>query len=509
MSVNRAILPATLYTAAQTRALDRCAIEEFAIPGIRLMQRAGHAVFAEIVERYPHIRSLSIFAGSGNNGGDGFVIAQLACQKGWDVQLICMRSDPAKSFAEKLQGEAQQAWQQLQAHYAVDELYQQDISIRGELIVDAMLGTGLSGDVRGIYTAAIEQINASDLPVFAVDLPSGICADTGRVLGCAIAADTTLSFIGLNRGLLTHDAVNYCGTLLFDDLKVPAEVYQKISATVRRTTEQYLQRLLPKRPRNAHKGHHGHVLVIGGNRRMGGAALLAAEAAMRSGAGLVSLATRAEHVTASLVRIPEIMAVGIEAAADLQPLLERAEVVIIGPGLGSDAWAEQMLQAALHSDKPLVLDADALNLMVRKNLFDCIAGRDTICTPHPGEAARILDCSVAELSTDRFASVRKLQQRCGGSVVLKGAGSLVCAGDQVYLCDKGNPGMAVAGMGDLLAGICGAMLAQKMSLEEAAQIAVYIHAAAGDYAVKMQGEIGLMASDLCAALPRVINSKHG
>ena len=509
MSVNRALLPTLLYTAEQTRALDRCAIEQFGIPGIRLMQRAGHAVFAEILERYPHINSLTIYAGAGNNGGDGFVIAQLARQKGWDVQLICVGNDSVCGFAEKLTAEAKQAWQllqqPLQEHDAVAEPFSEHAEIRGELIVDALLGTGLSGEVRGAFSAAITQINASGLSVFAVDLPSGICADTGRVLGCAVKANTTLSFIGLNRGLLTHQAVDYCGQLLFDDLKVPEEVYLQVPAAAQRTNKQDLQQCLPQRPRSAHKGRHGHVLVLGGNHHMGGAALMAAEAALRSGAGLVSLATRKEHVTASLVRIPEVMAVGVESAAHLAPLIERADVIVIGPGLGKDAWAQQMLQAVLRSDKPLVLDADALNLMASKALFDPQSGRQTICTPHPGEAARILNCSIDELSVDRFTTVRKLQQHCGGAVILKGAGSLSYAGTQTHLCNHGNPGMGVAGMGDVLSGICGALLAQKLSLEDAARIAVYIHAKVGDYVVKMQGEIGLMATDLCSALPKVIN----
>lgn len=505
MSINRSQLPAPLYTAEQTRVLDRTAIEEFSIPGIRLMQRAGHAVFAEIVERYPSLRSMTILCGSGNNGGDGFVIALLARQKGMKVQLLCVGQN---DFADKLKGEAKEAWVQLQAIDPEYQLYADDIAFEGELVVDALLGTGLSGVVRGVYASAIHKINQSSRSVVAVDIPSGLCADSGRVLGCAVRADLTLSFIGLKRGLLTSQAVDHCGELLFDDLKVPEEVYDRIPVNVFRTTSDDLNEFLPQRSRSAHKGNFGRVLIVGGNSGMGGAALLAAQAAMRSGAGLVSLATREAHVTASLVRCPEVMVHAVESTGALAPLLEQAEIIVIGPGLGQNAWSDQMLRAAFASNKPMVLDADALNLLSDRHK-SLLRPRDNwVCTPHPGEAARLLRSSVAEIEEDRFASVEQLQNRLGGSVVLKGAGSLVCAGEAVYLCNAGNPGMAVGGMGDVLSGICGAFMAQGLSPELAARLAVYVHARSADKIVEKQGERGLLASDLFAAIPGVINGKY-
>lgn len=504
MSVNRAALPAPLYTADQTRSLDRIAIEEFGIPGIRLMQRAGHAVFAEIVERFPQLESMSIFAGAGNNGGDGLIIALLARQKNIDVQLICVGSE---NFPENLQGEARQAWKLLGEFNGKYELYKPGMAIRGDLIVDALLGTGLSGDVRGLFRDAIIQINELCTPVIAVDIPSGICADSGRVLGEAVVSDITVSFIGLNRGLLTGDAVNYCGEVLFDNLKVPDEVYAKVPTELRRTTHQDLQRQLPQRERSSHKGKNGHLLIVGGNLGMGGAALLASEAAIRSGAGLVTLATRTEHLTASLSRSPEVMCHGVEKVADLKPLIFKADVVVIGPGLGQNAWAEQMLREVLATHKKVVLDADALNLMVEKELFNPADDLESICTPHPGEASRILNKPVAELLQDRFKTLDQLQSRCGGAVVLKGAGSLSTAGKTVSLCNKGNPGMAVGGMGDVLSGICGAFLCQGLDTEDAAAMAVYVHATAADLIAEDQGEIGLLPSDLCKVIPRVINNR--
>lgn len=505
MSINRAVLPAPLYTAEQTRVLDNTAITQFGIPGIRLMQRAGHAVFAEILERFSQVQSLSIVCGAGNNGGDGFVVATLAVQKGLRVQLLCVGSD---NFAQQLQGEARLAWQQMEAVTEQVEFAVLGDDLNGDVIVDALLGTGLSGAVREPFAGVIKQINRSQKPVFAVDTPSGICADTGRVLGVAVRADITLSFIGLKRGLFTAQGVNHRGLMLFDDLKVPDEVYDLVTVDVFRTTASDLAELIPPRSRNAHKGCFGHLLVIGGNSGMGGAALLASQAAMRSGAGLVSLATRSEHVSASLVSCPEVMVHGVDSTGHLLPLLERADVIVIGPGLGQNAWSDQMLRAALAADKPIVLDADALNLMVEKELFTQLKRKNWICTPHPGEASRILTQEVKALESDRFAAVEALQQQCGGSVVLKGAGSLVSAGEVLYLCDAGNPGMAVGGMGDVLSGICGAFLAQGLSPENAARLAVFVHATAADRVTARQGEIGLIASDLFDAIPGVLNSQY-
>ncbi|MFY0677982.1 MAG: NAD(P)H-hydrate dehydratase [Neptuniibacter sp.] len=505
MSVNRAVLPAPLYTADQTRSLDRIAIEEFGIPGIRLMQRAGHAVFAEIVERFPGLKNITILAGAGNNGGDGFIVALLARQKSIDVQLICVGPE---NFADKLQGEAKQAWQLLSEIDGSYELYAPSITMDGELIVDALLGTGLSGNVRGDFKNAIKQINELSRPVIAVDIPSGICADSGKVLGMAVEADITISFIGLNRGLLTGDAVDYCGLLLFDDLKVPADVYLQVPTTVHRTTVKELARCFPRRDRSSHKGKHGHLLIVGGNLGMGGAALLASEAGIRSGAGLVSLATRAEHVAASLSRCPEVMCHSVETVAELKPLIFKADVVVIGPGLGNNAWSEQMLREVLTQHKKVVLDADALNLMVEKDLFNPGDAENWIFTPHPGEASRILDKTIPELLQDRFQTVLELQSKCGGTVILKGAGSLSTGGKSISLCDKGNPGMAVGGMGDVLSGICGAFMCQGLSAEVAARMAVYVHAAAADEITAVQGEIGLIPSDLCKVLPRVINNRN-
>lgn len=498
--MSRSELPGTLYTAAQSRTLDRTAIEQFGIPGFRLMQRAGHAAFAELLERWPGVRRLTIACGAGNNGGDGLIVAGLAWQQGIEVQLLVLTDD----YANHLHGEALAAWQWAEAVGVHPRRWQSGMELSGEVLVDALLGTGVKGVVQGELAALITQFNRSHRPVLALDIPSGLCGDTGSVLGVAVRADLTLTFIALKQGLLTHEGVDYCGELKFDALLLPDEVYEETSPSAFRTDRDDVAKLLPARRRSSHKGLFGHVLVIGGDHGMGGAALMAAEAAARSGAGLVSLATRPEHVTAALTRAPEVMTSGVNSGQDLQPLLERPDVLVVGPGLGQSAWADQLLQKALASGKPLVLDADALNLLQQRQ-YPQRGRHDWILTPHPGEAARLLGREVAAVQCDRFSAIRDLQCEMGGTVVLKGAGSLSFDGDGMHLCSAGNPGMACGGMGDVLSGIIGALRAQRLSAIDAARAGVYVHARAADLCALEQGERGLLATDLVTRVRRVLS----
>ncbi|MCV6588375.1 MAG: NAD(P)H-hydrate dehydratase [Marinobacterium sp.] len=508
-------LPEALYTAGQTRLLDQLAIEG-GTPGFLLMQRAARAAFAVLQRYWPQAKAVTLLCGSGNNGGDGLVLAALAQQHGMAVQVLTL----GEHYAERLQGEAQQAWQLLQQQIA-DNSGQGDadypplqimpwfshVRFTGDIVVDAMLGTGLNGPVRGDYAQAIEQVNSGRLPVLAVDIPSGLCADTGAVLGVAVESQVTVSFIGLKRGLLTHQAVDYVGELQFDDLRIDDAVYQQVPVSLLRTTEAALTQVLGQRRRSAHKGSHGRVLVVGGDHGMGGAALIAAQAVARCGAGLITLATRAEHVTASLVRCPEVMVKAVRSGQELQPLLDKADVVVIGPGLGQSAWSDQLLQQTLKTSLPLVVDADALNLLCNNPVLAGCRRNNWIITPHPGEAARLLDETVSGLLADRFAAVDRLQQRFGGVALLKGAGSLVTDGELMFLCNAGNPGMASGGMGDMLSGITGALLAQGLSAREAARLAVWLHAAAADHCADIQGERGLLATDLLVQLPALLNGR--
>ncbi len=488
-------LPYTLYRAAEVRELDRIAIEEQGIPGIELMSRAGAALFDELCCRWPNARKIVVVCGSGNNGGDGYVVARLARAKGFAVTLVALR-DPAM-----LTGDAKRAWDAALATGLTVVTFTAQLLNDADVVVDAIFGTGLDREVEGEWAAAINTINASGVSVLAVDIPSGLHADTGRVLGVAITAQATVSFIGLKCGMFTGEARDYCGAILFDDLGLPEAVYKQRPSSLQRIDWLRLKPQLPPRRRTAHKGDFGHLLIIAGNHGMAGAVRLAAEAALRVGSGLVTVATRAEHVAAMTAVRPEVMWRGVETAADLLPLLQRATVVAIGPGLGQDAWAQQLFNGAVESGLPLVVDADGLNLLARQPFKN----EGWILTPHPGEAGRLLQCSAAVINQDRFHAAGALSQQYGGVVVLKGAGTLVAdATGEIAVCSGGNPGMASAGMGDVLTGVIGGLLAQGLSLNQAAQCGVALHAAAADKAA-LAGERGLIATDLIYSLRTLIN----
>jgi len=491
-------LPADLYRAEQVRELDRTAIAA-GIPGITLMRRAGEAVFDLIADCWPEVGHLSIWCGAGNNGGDGYIVAALAQRRGYQVQLVQVGEEA------KLQGDAKTACTWAQEQGVVCTPWAEGVAIEGELVVDALLGTGLSGEVKAPYAGVIEQINASGLPVVAVDIPSGLCSDTGSVLGVAIDAEATVTFIGVKQGLLTGAGPAHIGELVFDDLDVPETTYAAVTSACQRVDWNNQLDCLSPRRRNAHKGDFGRVLIVGGNAGMGGAGVMAAEAAARCGAGLVSLATHPDHVAGVIARRPEVMTHGVSSGQDLEGLLAAPDVIVLGPGLGQSAWSEQMVRAVLASDKLLVVDADALNL-ISTGQFNHYPRDNWVLTPHPGEAARLLGCSLAEVQADRFAAVTALQKKFGGVVLLKGAGTLICAGEQpISLCSAGNPGMATGGMGDVLSGVLAALVAQGVSLPEATAAGVALHAGAADLAAIQYGERGLLATDLMEPLRQLVN----
>ena len=493
-------LPYLLYTATQTRELDRLAIETHGLSSNILLERAGEAAFTLMRNNWPQASRILVFCGTGNNGGDGFVLARLAHEKGLEVSVFQVGD------GSKLQGDALAAMQRLLGAGVTPVAFDGQRFQNAELIIDGLLGTGMRGEVSAEYRRAIEAINNVSAPVLALDLPSGLNADTGMVCGVAVQAECTISFIGLKQGLLTGEAVQYCGQLHFSDLSVPKLLYTQQVAAARRLDYARLKKNLPRRPRHTHKGEVGHVLVIGGEQGMSGAVRLAGEAALRSGAGLVSIATRGSHAALISSSRPELMCHGIEQAQDLEKLVDRSNVIIIGPGLGQSDWAEDMLGYVVACGKPLLLDADALNLMADGKLPEIMSrGAARVLTPHAGEAARLLEQTVEQIQADRFAAVAALQEKYAGVCVLKGAGSLIATSDGIGVCNAGNPGMASAGMGDVLSGIIGALIAQGLSCTDAAQLGVCLHARAADVAVKTVGERGLLASDLMPVIRRLAN----
>ena len=487
-------LPSALHTADQVRAMDRFAIEQLQIPAYTLMTRAGAGSLRVLRECWPAARRVLILCGPGNNGGDGYVLGRLARAQGLQTQVVAL-SNPTE-----LKGDARQAWQDFIA--AGGSLISWDPSLlqQVDVIVDALFGTGLSRPLREEFAGPIRELNASRRPVLALDIPSGLHSDDGRALGSAVRATCTVSFVGLKLGCYLGEGPDHVGRMHFDGLGLPEIPH--IPAVARRIPTRAVSQLLPPRPRSAHKGNHGHVLVIGGGPGMGGAVRLAGEAALRVGAGLVTVATHVLNVAAINAARPELMCHGVDSAAALDSLMVRADVIALGPGLGTDAWARALFQKVLSWQGPLVLDADALNLLAQTPS----RRGDWILTPHPGEAARLLGITTVEVQHDRLQAARELIQRYGGTVVLKGANSVVLAADGLpWLCDRGNPGMGTAGMGDVLTGVIAGITGQASAAEAVARVAVLVHAMAGDWAAANLGQRGLIASDVLASLPACVN----
>jgi NAD(P)H-hydrate epimerase len=488
-------LPLELYTAAQLRALDRHAIEKDHIPALTLMNRAGAAALRTLRVAWPTAHRIVVVCGSGNNGGDGYVLARLARGAGLEAAVATV-SEPAR-----LRGEAQSAFEECRAAGVSVEPFGAQSLTGTDVIVDAMFGIGLDRPLDATTRGIVGEINARRIPVLALDLPSGLHADTGTVMGAAVQATRTITFIGLKVGCFLGAGQDLTGTLEFDALDAPPPPVGLIRPVAERLDPSLIVRVLPRRRRTAHKGEFGHVLIVGGGPGMAGAARLCGEACLRSGAGLVTIATRAAHALVINAARPELMCHGVEDGRALRALIERADVVAIGPGLGRDDWARAMLATVLECDRPLVVDADALNLLAegprRRD--------DWILTPHPGEAARLLGLETRAIQDDRLAALARLTERYGGVAVLKGAGTLIGSAGQVpALCDRGNPGMATAGMGDVLTGAIAALRAQIRNPWDAARAGVLAHALAGDAAAQ-SGERGLIASDVIARLPACLN----
>ena len=481
-------LPTELYRADQVRELDRRAIERGGIDGYELMKRAGAAAFRRMRARWPQAHRVCVVCGVGNNGGDGYVIARLASEDGLDVAVMQL-GDPGRT-----RGDALKAREAYLATGSPVDLFEGELP-PVDVVVDAVFGTGLEREVEGSFARALAAVNGSEAGVMAVDIPSGLHSDTGCALGLAVKADLTVTFIGLKQGLLTGEAPDYCGKLVFEDLGVPGLTYEHVTPSGRRLDRDYVATVLPPRRRTAHKGDAGHVLVVGGDYGMAGAARMAGEAAARAGAGLISVATRESHAALMNIGRPELMCHGIEGPGPLMPLLERADAVALGPGLGRSNWGQWLLGAVLDTGLPVVVDADGLNLLSEAPR----QARNWVLTPHPGEAARLLGLDTASVQRDRFAAVAMLQSRFAGVAVLKGAGTLVQSDEQLALCDAGNPGMASGGMGDVLTGVVAGLLAQGLEPRVAAEIGVWLHATAADRA-SAHGERGLLASDLMAYL---------
>jgi NAD(P)H-hydrate epimerase len=487
-------LPAEVYSAASVRAMDRRAIKSGGIPGYTLMQRAGDAAFGALRRHWPNARIVAVLCGAGNNAGDGYVVARLARAAGLDVRAIAV-SDPSA-----LRGDAARAYGDFAADGGNAETCRAGLLDDADVIVDALLGTGTDRPVTGEFRAAIEQVNRQDRPVLSLDVPSGLDADTGERRGLAVRATRTLAFAALKSGYYLGEAPNHVGALELAGLDIPDEFRRAESPVMRRIDGGVAARALPPRLRSAHKGDHGRVVIIGGH-EMPGAARLAGEAALRTGAGLVTVATAGESAAPILAGRPELIVRTPATGRELEDLC-RSGVAAIGPGLGLLAGREDMIDSVLNAAGLRVVDADALTrLAARPRKSD-----DWILTPHPGEAARLLGTRAGDVQRDRAGAVREIVERFGGTCVLKGANTLVFGRTPVpWVCDRGNPGMATAGSGDVLTGVIAALLAATQDPLLAATAGVFLHAVAGDRAATA-GMRGMVASDIVAELRGVVNS---
>lgn len=489
-------LPVAMYSTAQVRALDAHAIES-GVAGYTLMKRAGEAALRFLRTRWPMAHRIVIVCGSGNNGGDGYVLARFAQATGLTVTVL------AAGAPEKLQGDARQAYADFRSSGGVVQPFDAEQLAAGEVIVDALLGIGLKGDVRADLSPVIRAINQSGRPVFALDVPSGLDGDAGTVLGEeAIRAEATVTFVGLKTGLFVGDGPEFTGTIFCDDLEISPAPSAQPAPRLTRIVESEIHEALPRRPRSSNKGDFGRVLIIGSGPGMPGAARLAGEACLRVGAGLTTVAVAPENVAPISAGRPELICIALSGDGMLAEAAGRADVIAVGPGLGRSAWARGALAVALESGKPLVVDADALNLLAEERIG---AREDWILTPHPGEAGRLLGVSAQDIQHDRLAALDRLLERFHGTIVLKGAGTLVGArGRTPGVCERGNPGMATAGTGDVLTGAIAGILAQCHDHWAAARVGVLVHAMAGDAAARA-GERGVLALDLTRELHHCVN----
>lgn len=486
----------SIYSTTQLRDGEKLAAQKLGIPMYELMERAGKAVFRLINDKFTSAKRLLVVCGTGNNGGDGYVVAKLAKLFGHDVMLWHVGD------SDRLTGDAltaQQGWLGVGG-----EILSPSSSFpKGlDLIVDGMLGTGLSGIVRRQYAEVIDKINHHPAPVISIDVPSGLCADSGEALGAAVEAAYTVTFVGLKRGLITGKGKNYTGILSYDSLGTDEYFQQNVTSQYKVIGGQILKDTLPHRKPNSHKGNFGRVLLVGGAHGMGGAITLASAACARTGAGLTKVITYKENAPSLLAAYPEIM---IDPHMGNKHLvnesLQWADTLVLGPGLGQLVWGNELFHLFHNLALPKVLDADALNFLATQPDKD----QQRVITPHPGEAARLLDCSVQDIEDNRFQAARDLHEKYGGVIVLKGAGTVVYGGDTFWVCNQGNPGMATGGMGDVLSGIIGSLLGQKLSMIDAACLGVWLHSNAADNCAQNEGQIGMLASDLFPYIRSLLN----
>jgi len=505
-----------VVTAEQMREMDRLTIQKFGVPSLALMERAGEAIAQAILKSFSRNakQGVLIVAGKGNNGGDGFVVARLLKKKRipCEVALLARQDDLSADAAHnmrvflKLKGKVSEI-----SAGNLDSLSQR-ISKNG-LIVDGILGTGVKNEVRGLFADAITLFNASGLPIVAIDIPSGLDTDNGKPLGVAVQAEMTVALGFPKLGEVIYPGLKFIGELAIADIGIAEEAIAEVAPKTELLDRETIRGLVPRREPDTHKGTYGHLLVVAGSRGKTGAAILACRAAMRSGAGLVTLAAPRSLNNIFASSLVEVMTEPLRdndteemtslSDEDWRRLLERKSALIFGPGIGVNATTQNSLRWLLRNlAMPWVIDADGLNNLALDIDRLRHAKRPPVLTPHPGEMARLIGKSTAAVNADRVEVARSFAVANHCHLVLKGARTVIATAEgRVFINPTGNPGMASGGMGDVLAGILGALLGQGLSPQDAMNLGVYLHGFVADRVADDNGEIGLIASDIIQGLP--------
>ena len=492
-----------IITGEDKKQIDRYAIETLGVPALALMEEAASQLARAVSEKCLPGSKISAVCGVGNNGGDGIAAARILQGQGYQTQVILTGSE--EKATEQVMAQlalAAEAGVQIARNVPAEDA--KAVLAGSGLIIDALFGVGLSREVSGVYADWIREINLARVPVYAADIPSGIDATTGAVLGCAVKADVTVTFGDLLKGLVLYPGAGYAGKVKVCDIGFPEEALATVP-DIRVTYDRTDTAKLPPRRPYTHKGSYGRVLVIAGSRDISGAAYLAAKAAYRTGAGLVRVLTHEVNRTILGTLVPEaLLSVYTgEKGADLRVIREAidwADVIVAGPGIGRGETGELLTAFAVASGKPAVIDADGIYHLKQMNLG---VPKQVILTPHLREMAEFTGKTVFEIHEDLEGTLRGLPENCEGKIVLKDARTFVKDGELVYINTNGNSGMATGGSGDVLAGIIGGLLAQGAEPGEAARLGVFLHGAAGDRAAARLSKYSLMAGDLIEALPEV------
>jgi len=511
-----------VVTAAQMRALDRRTIVEGRVPGIVLMERAGQAVVNHLEAQFGSARAktITVVCGKGNNGGDGLVVGRLLHHRGAKIRALlldpvsALTRDAAVMYRRFIRTAGRSSVVPFRAEDRI-----RSILAASDLVIDAILGTGLSADVTGTYRDAIDLLNQCGRPAVAVDIPSGIHADSGSALGAAVDASLTVTFGLPKLGLYVGQGIDHAGIVQVADIGIPTSFAEDVDSPVILLDEEIVRQNLPRRRASAHKGTFGHAGIIAGSVGKTGAAALAAQAALRVGAGLVTVAAPASVNDVLEAKLLEVMTVPCpetdartlsrDSLGLLIPFMQSKTAVAVGPGISTHGETAGLIRTLVKQlDRPSVIDADALTALAGQTSLLVECSVTPILTPHPGEMARLEPGATAQsINADRIGTAGRFARRAGVILVLKGARSVIARPDGlVAICPTGNPGMATAGTGDVLTGMTVGLLAQGLPQWEAACAATYLHGVAGNLAARRLGEAGMLARDVIEQIPYALQA---